>query len=194
MTDFQILLHDWQVFFQMSAECSATLIGLMFVVVTQSAMLFERRMMKMVHTFLSPILGYYIQALLVAALLCIPNRSAATLQMQILVLAVLRTALWIQNFFEFHRYHRLRELPRRMWFHHFLLPVIPLPFLLGAVATLPEHPGVGMDLLAAAVLLAIILGILEAWRLILLMAAQDPQQLAQLQDFEKKEHPEPSMN
>jgi hypothetical protein len=183
MTLFQLLVRDWQCYFQMAAECSATLIGLMFVVVSQSARVFGSRGMRIVRTFLSPILGYYVLSLMVSALMCMPNQTPLGLGTQLFVVAAIRLGYLVRAFSELRTYHRRKRIPNDKWMHHFLLPGSTTPLFIAAIAIIRIKPDLAIDFLAFIVLFSVVLGITEAWRLTLMMAEMDPEESAQLHEI-----------
>src|SRR5271157_860688 len=80
MNNLELLLERWANFYLLTSAAAATLIGLLFVVITLAA---ERRAEEVegaakIHVYLTPTVMYFASVLNLAALLTFPNHTRLT--------------------------------------------------------------------------------------------------------------------
>jgi hypothetical protein len=180
VTTFQLLLLPWQAYFQTTAECAATLTGLMFVVVSQGVLKFDRGAMSIVRTFLNPILGYYIGSLVISALFCMPDQTPFRLGCELTIALVMRGRFLMSAMAELRAFHRKEPLTHSKLLHHFFLPASVVPVCLVSILLIGSAPTLTLDLLSFTVLVSLVAGILEAWRLTLMLAEMDPEEMKRI--------------
>jgi hypothetical protein len=177
---FTAALRDWQGYYQMLGESAATLTGLMFVAVALGARLFTPAIMPLVRTFISPTLGHFLAALILAALLCIPTQTRLSLAGELGVCGLIGLGRVTVLFGCMRRHHRHLPVHRRHWLCHLALPALGYLCVPTAAAGLWRSWPSALPMLAAGVLLLIVTGVINAWDIALQSFLVSPEDIQAL--------------
>lgn len=167
-------LQPWHEFYFMLGTSAAALTGLMFVVVSINPENIGRRALAGLRGFVTPTMVFFTTTLIVSALLLVPNlplRSLAVL-LGISGVAGIAYLLWTRVYY--HWRHGFPDQPPTRDLEDFVffvsLPFLCYALLLLAAAGLWLDKGYGAPALALSTLLLVLVGIHNAWDLIIWMA------------------------
>jgi len=163
-------LNAWHNFYLLLGTAAATLTGLMFVVVALGPRLISAHTATGVRAFATPTVMYFTTVLVVAALMTIPAVPAPILG-AFMALGGLG-GLWYMGRTGAHTQWRQAQLDWQDWLWYVGLPVLSYLLIVGAAVGMWVHTTLGLDSLAGAVLLLLIIGIRNAWDAVLLVAQQ----------------------
>lgn len=159
MNDLEPLLEGWANFYVITSAAAATLIGLLFVVITLAA---ERRVddAAKIHVYLTPTVVYLASILAVAALLTFPNQTRLTATLCICITGVLGLLYSGSVFFggDKKSYVERRDL----------IPYAGLPFasfglhVLGGILLLHDSQR-GLTFVAVGMLSLLVIAIRNSW-------------------------------
>ena len=171
MTDLWLhQLDAWHNFYLLLGPAAATLTGLMFVVVSLGPQLIAAHTATGVRAFVTPPVVYFTTVLVVAALMTIPAVPAPLLG-ALLGLGSLGGMCYMGRTGA-HTQWRHNQLDRLDWLWYVGLPIVSYVLVLGgAVGIGLRHP-LGLISVAGAVLLLLVIGIRNAWDLVLWVAQQ----------------------
>lgn len=167
-------LGAWSNLYLLTSAAAATLVGLLFVVITLAA---ERRPAsdaKRIHIYLTPPVVYFAAVLLLAGALTFPTQSRLTAALcccaggavgALYALSLLRAPL------------RERFLARADAWHYALLPAGAFGLLVGGGALIyASDPGAGLTTAGVAMLALLALGLRNSWAIavsVILPSSQD---------------------
>ncbi len=157
-------LATWQNFYILIGTAAATLVGLLFVVVTLIAGLRERVSMSGdgIATFSTPNVLHFCIALLVAAILSAPWQA---LWQASLLLGL--TGLWGASYvlIVLRRVHRQTHYHPVLedWLWHTILPLVSYTAFVVAAILLSLYPVPSLFAIAAGMVLLLFIGIHNAW-------------------------------
>lgn len=167
------LLPTWHNFYAIIGTAAASLTGLMFVVITLSASLQQRRSSDGIGAFSSPTVFHFEAALLIAALLSAPWPVVWTLDLLVglcgiagvvYVMMVLRRMLRVRRQSSY-----TPVLEDWVWYLFFPLACYLAIFV--AAILLSANAALALFLIAAAALLLVFIGIHNAWDLVTFMSS-----------------------
>ncbi len=158
------LLSNWQNFYVIIGSASASLTGLMFVVLTLLAGVRQRRQLPTdgIATFSSPSVVHFCVALLVTAILSMPWQALwpASLLLGLCGLGgVGYVAIVLRRFLRQMDYQPVLE----DWLWHTAFPLISYLAIVVAAILLPVNPAPVLFVIGAATLLLVFIGIHNAW-------------------------------
>ena len=164
MNEIELLLEGWANFYLITSTAGATLIGLLFVVITLAA---ERRVGKndKIHIYLTPTIIYFGSVLYLGALLTFPNHTPLTATFCICLLGVVGLvytgSLFIGRDVK-TSYYALHD-----WIPHagFPFAVYGLLVLGGVLLFSQDDPQFGLTLVAACMLLMLAVAIRNSWEI-----------------------------
>lgn len=162
------LLSAWQNFYVIVGSASATLTGLMFVVVTLVASRARQRSGEASGAFSTPTVVHLGAALLIAAILSAPWPALwnAGLLLGICGLAgVIYSIVIIRRARHQTDYQPVLE----DWLWHTIFPVVSYAALVIAALVIPSHAMLAMFIIGAATVLFLFIGIHNAWDTIIYM-------------------------
>lgn len=164
-------LSEWETFYVITGSSAAALTGLMFVVV---ALRTEARVEEAeggVRAFGTPTVVHFCAVLLLAAILSIPGQSASSLALCVggAGLAGLALSAWVVV--QARRQRSYAPVPSD-WIWHVVLPLVAYAALVAAAVELSRRPAAALDVVAAAALLLLFLGIHNAWDAAVWIAAR----------------------
>lgn len=166
MQDWFNVLEAWHDFYVFAGTAAATLMGLMFVVVTlgQRTLATEQGS-KATRGFFTPIVAFFASDIVLAMLMLIPKTSPSGLGVMLLVLAVAGVVYMV--FSGAHRFWRENELGYDDLMWYVVLPYVSY-IIIGVSATgVWRTAPFGLYSMAAAMLLLLLIGIRNAWDLVI---------------------------
>ncbi len=161
MNEIEILLEGWANFYLITSTAAATLIGLLFVVITLAA---ERRLedTDKIPIYLTPTVIYFASVLYLGALLTFPNHTPLTATLCICLVGVVGLVYTGSLFKGVKKsyYAKLHD-----WIPHagFPFAVYGLLVLGGVLLFLQDDPQCGLTLVAACMLLLLAVAIRNSW-------------------------------
>ena len=168
------LLSTWQNFYVIIGSASATLTGLMFVVVTFIASRGRHRSGEGVNAFGTPTVVHFCAALLIAAVLCAPWPAIwnAGLLLGICGLAgVIYCVIILWRARHQNDYQPVWE----DWLWHMIFPCFAYAALTVAALLLFSYAVAALFVVGAATLLFLFIGIHNAWDTVIYMTLLDSQ-------------------
>ena len=173
MNELEPLLERWANFYLITSAAAATLIGLLFVVITLAA---ERRVADTakIHIYLTPTIVYYASVLGVAALLTFPNHTRLTATLCICLVGVV--GLVYSGSFFIGRGVKKSYYERRDLILYAVFPFAAYGlFVLGGVLLL-HHPQRGLTLVAVGMLSLLAVAIRNSWAIAVGVVSTRPSQ------------------
>jgi|ERR1700686_3145804 hypothetical protein len=172
-------LEGWNNFYVIVGSSAAGLTGLTFVVIALAS---EAKLVRMssLRTFITPIVMHFGSVLWIAALLCIPGHTAASLAACTTVSGVILTAYGGTTTYRMFR-GRLEYRPViEDWIWNAVLPSICYLALLTAGVLAAWHPALALYIVGAAALTLLFTGIHNAWDLAVWITVERPGVRSQL--------------
>jgi hypothetical protein len=161
-------LDTWHDFYLIVGGAAAGLTGLMFVVVTLAPHVIAARAPKEVRGFVSPTVVFFTTILIVAAVMTIPVITAPAIS-GILGCAGIGGVVYILVIGT-HRMWRDSDLPPQDWLGYVGLPILAYALLCAAAGLLWSYPVAGLSLTGASTIVFLVVGVRNAWDLVLWMA------------------------
>ncbi len=164
-------LSEWETFYVITGSSAAALTGLMFVVV---ALRTEARVEGAeggVRAFGSPTVVHFCAVLLVAAILSIPGQTISSLAVCMGAAGIAGLALSAWVVMQARRQKSYAPVLSD-WIWHVALPFAAYASLVAAAVALSRLPAPALDMVAAAVLLLLFIGIHNAWDAAVWIAAR----------------------
>jgi hypothetical protein len=148
---------------------AAALTGLMFVVVSIGPQTISTRTATATRAFVTPTIVFFTTVLVGAALMTMPAMSQGMLSALALGgLAGVLYMAWIRA----HRQWRENKLDREDWIGFVGLPILGYVVLLAASVALWLGHAFGLEIVPVAMILFLVIGIHNAWDLVIWMAQQ----------------------
>jgi hypothetical protein len=164
-------LETWHEFYILVGTAGLTLTGLLFVVVSLRPRFVASRQATGVRAFVSPNAVYFTTALVVSAFFLVPDLSA-TVAGAMLCLGAGASLLYLV-YTRAHQQWRRGKLPPLDWVWFVGLPLLSyLLLLLSGAGILVQSP-FSIHGVAASLILLIIIGIRNAWDLVLWISQQE---------------------
>lgn len=164
-------LSEWETFYVITGSAAAALTGLMFVVIALRTEAIVESVEGGVRAFGTPTVLHFCGALLIAALLSIPRQTVTTLALCVggTGIAGLALSTWVVV--------RARQQSSYTpvlsdWIWHVALPLVAYASVAAAAGVLRRWPAVALDMVAAASLLLLFIGIHNAWDAAVWIAAR----------------------
>jgi hypothetical protein len=170
MEDWAEALDAWHDFYLLVGTAGATLTGLLFVLVSLAPHLVARNAQTGVKAFISPIAVYFTFAMVASALMLAPGLAR-------FVLAACLAGgglggMFYMSWTRAHERWRRENLPTLdlIWF--VLLPLLAFALTFSAGSALALHMELGLLGVAAATVLLLVVGIRNAWDIVVWMTHQ----------------------
>ncbi|HEV2438669.1 MAG TPA: hypothetical protein VGX97_01235 [bacterium] len=179
-------LQEWQNFYMLLGGASATLVGLMFIaisIVSRRASASERAIVQLAYSaFLSPTFIHFVYVLVTAAVVLVPTLSESVLGV-LLVLAGAGSLGYLLRHLPFVRErYRIGTLDRSDLVWYSMMPAVCYVLyldagigLLRSAAGVPSR-GQALNALAAASVLLIVIGVRNAWDLVVFQVMREIQE------------------
>jgi len=165
----QLRFEQWANFYAITSAAAATLLGLLFVVITLGA---ERRLKSMrplITIYVTPAVIYFSSVLLMSALLAIPNQTRLTAVICVCLEGVAGLGYCGSLAIRRGAYEERADL-----FPYVLLPSAAYTLMVAGGLLLLRTPPIGLDLVAAGMLVLLGIAIRNSWAIaITVVAARD---------------------
>ncbi len=155
-------LSEWGNFYVITGSAGAALTGLQFVVIALRTEAVSEAGEPAVRAFATPNVLHFCGVLLVAALLSMPRQAATTLALCLGATGIAGLVLSAWVVIQARRQSAYAPVLSD-WIWHVALPVVAYASLAGAAGAMLRRPEVALDLVAAASLLLLFIGIHNAW-------------------------------
>jgi hypothetical protein len=163
-------LHAWGEFYVIVGGGAAALTGLMFVVISIGPHTVSARTEKQRRAFVTPSVVYFATVLVAAAFMTMPTLTRGVLS-ALLALGGVVGLIYIA-WIGVHRQWRESTLERDDWLWYVGLPVLGYVVLIAAAFTLWLGHELALETVAGAMILFLVIGIRNAWDLVIWMAQQ----------------------
>jgi hypothetical protein len=166
------LIRPWHDFYLLVGTASATLVGLMFVSASVGAQVFKEENRVGLEAFLSPTVVHFSTALFACILATIPERTGLGF---IVLLSMVGLAGFIYSARVWVLFLRRRfnvDIIDRLFYA--AIPGLAQLMVLASGIMLLTRPEMGLDCLAAALLLLLLAGIRNAWDMTLWIVLKAP--------------------
>lgn len=157
----RLVLEQWTNFYVITSAAAATLLGLLFVVITLAA---DRRRTNTprIRAYLTPAVIYLSSVLFMSALLTVPNQTRLTAVICICLEGVAglgySPSLALRRGAQGAFYEARSDL-----FPYVVFPFIAYALMVAGGLLLSSGPQIGLDLVAAAMLVLLGIGIRNSW-------------------------------
>jgi hypothetical protein len=160
----------WQNFYLLTGTAAATLIGLMFVAVTFGASLVTEESAAYARSFIDPTFGHFVHILMLACLMLVPGLRPWLLSTVLAASAGTRALRLVQVFRHMREAHRRSgDIELSDWLSGIAGPLTCHALLLAAAAGFVLGWSTALELLAAAILLLLLIGVYSAWETLVWM-------------------------
>ncbi len=167
-------LHEWQNYYTLVGEVSATLTGLMFIAASLGTRLIDGNSGPKVQTFMTPTVVYFSLVLLLSALMNVPVQTRLSLMIQFAAAGAFGCGYSLSHLPRLHRFEHEGLLDKLAWVWTVAVPFFAALWLLGAAAGFHWSVRAGLDAAAVGVLLLVVTGLHNAWDVTLRMVKLTP--------------------
>jgi hypothetical protein len=163
-------MDAWHDFYVMTGSGAAALTGLLFVIVTLAPHIVARSVDTGVRSFISPIAVHFTAAMTVSAVMLAPDipammlgggLAAAGVGLIVYMAWTRANRQWLSN-----------KLPILDWIWYIGLPLVAFVSIIGSGIAIAKNAVMGPYTLAAATVLLIIIGIRNAWDIVVWMTTK----------------------
>lgn len=171
MNELHLLLERWANFYLITSAAAATLIGLLFVVITLAAERMPLEDTSKIHIYLTPTVVFFGSVLEVAALLTFPNHTRLTATLCICLAGVVGLV--------YSGSLLIGGVKKSYYERSDLIAYVVVPFaaygllVLGGVLLL-HHPQRGLTFVAVSMLSLLTLGIRNSWEIAITIVSTPP--------------------
>ena len=164
----------WQNFYLLTGATAATLTGLVFVAASLGANLKNSAQVTSgIPIFVTPTVIHFTTVLLVAMLCTIPTQTYASLSLLLACCGAAGLSYEGSTAVRLWRHHRhISSVDKADWLWRVSLPASGYSLILWPGIRLPKPTSQVLDILAIAVIAFVLLGIRNAWDLVLWIARQ----------------------
>ena len=162
-------LHEWQNFYLLAGTGSATLMGLLFIAVSLGTHLVSAHE-KGVRMFVTPTLVHLMLVLLLALVMLVPTHTTLSLVVSLLGIGLGSTAYSAQLSLHMLRAPDGEEVNRNHWVWHAALPLGSYITIVAVAVWLLTGMVFALNGLAVSAILLLIIGLHNAWDLVLWLA------------------------
>jgi hypothetical protein len=164
-------LSEWETFYVITGSAAAGLTGLMFVVIALRAEAIVGSDEGGVRAFGTPTVLHFCGALLIAAILSIPHQTVTTLALCLGGIGIV--GLTVSTWVVVRARGQSAYTPVISdWIWHVAMPLVAYASVATAAGVLSRWPSVALDMVAAASLLLLFIGIHNAWDAAVWIAAR----------------------
>lgn len=156
-------IHQWHDFYLLIGTASATLVGLMFVAASVGASFFTTEREVPLRSFLTPTVQHFSAVLVICLISTAPLQTWTVLGALVLAAGVVGLGFCCRVWRNMRRRGITRTLDLADRCCYVVVPLLVYLTLIGTGLVLAERPDVGLDLLAAALVALLLLGIRNAW-------------------------------
>ena len=157
------ILMQWHNFYALIGGASATLVALIFVAASIGAEVFTRKAQVGIRSFLSPTVVHFTAILVICLLASMPTATWVLLGALLGCVGAVGLAYsgWVWRRMMKHGIVASIDTVDRLWYA--LLPIPAYLLVIGAGVGLWERCGQSLDILAAALIVLLLIGIRNAW-------------------------------
>ena len=163
-------LWAWHQFYGLVGTAAATLTGLLFVAVSVAPSTVAEGATSGVRAFVTPTVTYFATVLVVSALMSVPTIGEQSVGV-LLALGGLGAAAYVVSRGG-HRQWRQSNLDRADWLWYVGLPILNYLFVVVAAVGIEMRITAALHAVAAAMIAFLVIGIRNAWDLVIWMAQQ----------------------
>ena len=157
---------EWREFYSFTGTAAATLMGLMFVVMSLTQRtLMSARGRGAVGAFFTPIVVFFVTEIVVTMLLLIPAITPFWLGLGLAIVGVLGTAYMVSSGIH-ARWHGQWELETDDWMWYFLLPAASYIVVIASAAFILRSSAYGVYGVAVVMGALLLIGVRNAWDLV----------------------------
>ena len=167
-------LEIWHEFYLLIGTAGVTLTGLLFVVVSLGPRVIADRQATGVRAFVSPNAVYFTTALVVSAVLMIPDLPAMAIGAFLCFGAI--ASLGYLAYTRVHHHWRQNKLSLLDWIWFVALPIAAYVLLLLSGIGFLLQAVLSMHGVAVALILLLVIGIRNAWDLVIWISQQERKQ------------------
>ena len=167
-------VHEWQNYYTLLGEVSATLTGLMFVAASLGARVIDDTAGPKVQTFMTPTVVYFSLVLLLSALMNAPVQTRLSLMIEFAAAGVFGCGYSLSHLPRLHQFQQDGSLNGPAWVWTVALPLFASLWLLGAACGLSLSVAGGLDAAAVAALIFVVIGLHNAWTVTLRLVKLTP--------------------
>ncbi len=164
-------LSEWETFYVITGSAGAALTGLMFVVIALRTEAIGEDVEGGVRAFGTPTVLHFCGVLLIAAILSIPRQTVTSLALCLGGTGIAGLALSTWVVVQARRQSSYTPVLSD-WIWHAALPLLAYASVAAAASALWRRPAVALDMVAAASLLLLFIGIRNAWDAAVWIAAR----------------------
>jgi hypothetical protein len=164
-------LETWHEFYLLVGTAGVTLTGLLFVVVSLGPRVVAQHQATGVRAFISPNAVYFTTTLVVSAVLMVPSLSAMAIGPLLCLGAV--ASLGYLVYTKAHQRWRHSKLPFLDWIWFVGLPIAGYVLLLLSGIGFLLQAALSMHGVAVALILLLVIGIRNAWDLVIWISRQE---------------------
>ena len=161
------MLAGWHEFYGLLGTAAATLVALLFVAISIGASVLTPDRAGATRTFMSPVVFHYTNILFLSLIALIPTQTAMSLG---IVIGIAAAGSLVYSIIIFVRVmgNSMADLADRLAYG--AVPVVAYAAGLVAAALLVAHSAAGLEVLAGATLLLLVVNIRNAWDLTISLA------------------------
>jgi hypothetical protein len=169
-------LEAWHEWYLLIGTAAATLTGLMFVVVTLGPQVAAQNTeaQSATRAFVTPTVTFFTTPLLLSALMLVPGLTAPMLGAALAIVGVCGFCYPIAV--GAHRQWRVSDLDASDWVWYAALPFVGYGFIIAASIVILLRAPPGLPIAAGAIVLLLVVGIHNAWDLVLYFAQKSRQE------------------
>jgi hypothetical protein len=167
------LMVRWRDFYELVGTAAVILMGLVFVTAAIAAGFLAEESRALMRSFLTPTVAHFVATLVVCILVSVPTLTGPRLGAVLLAAGVLGLLYTISVWRSMSRSARhWAALDDRLWYA--LAPIVCFILLSAAGILLLVHRLAGTELLAGTLVLLLLLGIRNAWDIIVWIVLRAP--------------------
>jgi hypothetical protein len=164
-------LQSWHEFFLLIGTAGVTLTGLLFVVISLGPRLIANHQATGVRAFISPNAVFFSSTLVVSAVFMMPALPERVLGWLLVVGAA--ASVGYMAYTRAHQQWRQNQLPVLDWVWFVGLPLAAYLVLLAAGVSFLMHGALSFLLVAAGLILLLVIGIRNAWDLVIWVSQKE---------------------
>jgi len=166
-----MIAHDWQNFYLLVGGASATLVGLMFVAISLGSGLYPPEHLPFLTQSLSPTFVHFVYVLVTAVIVLVPTATVTALGVLLVLVGVGSLGYTAARLAQIRDRYRQRQIDRSDLVWYALLPSVAYALYCDAgIGLLKAGPGGrALEVLAAASALLLVIGVRNAWDLVVWM-------------------------
>ncbi len=155
-------LKDWETFYVITGSAGGALTGLQFVVIALRTELIAEAGEGGVRAFATPNVMHFCGVLLIAAVASIPHQTTTSLALCLAGVGIGGLALSTWVVVQARRQSAYQPVLSD-WIGHVAVPLVAYASIVVAAGVLPHRPQAALDVVGAASLVLLFVGIRNAW-------------------------------